>query len=239
MKNTLFALVAKVSAGILGLAFLIGCEDKSLVSRKSHCEYYAKQGLIESSKLDACMHDKDTYTKAALSYSGMLAEIIYPKFIEAKSSLDENFSQFDKTDFAPLTANAELPIMLDESDKTKIWRYFFTLERAWFWAPSLADEQTGWSISGDRSSSKNFGSISLDGVAPNSLEGLEDSCSFVSSSKNSKGCVAEVYIDISNKNEVLPKLIVLGVQFYPPSKSEALTAIFEAEMLGWEPVKTK
>jgi hypothetical protein len=229
--------VLRLIGSILLTIFLIGCEDKSLASRKSHCDSYIRQQLIGNAELATCMSDKNFYSRVAVRYSTEHVDMIYPTILRSKQLLDKQFLSLDQNGYSHLDDSVELPLGLDDANKTKNWRYFFTLRHAWFSAPSLEDEQLEWSVAGDRGSEESFYTFPLDGVAPDLLRGLENVCPSVSLSTDDWSCNIEVYIDVVNEGEFFSHLAIFGVKFLPPNKEVILASVLETEMRGFDLLK--
>ncbi len=222
------------------LSLFSGCGEDLIAARKTHCKSYLKLGDLQGETTDQCVSNKDSYRKAATKYSENMLENIYPSFLQAKSLIDSSFEKFDQKGFLPLPLETELPIVLfDEAEIKKSWRYFVDLDNVWFWEPSAEESQLGWSISGNRSSTEKIETLSLAGIAPNSIKKLGDTCSIVSSSKSVIGCSTRVFLDMTTDSYGMSEIIVIGLSFIPPSKEAALKIILASELDAWDATSQK
>jgi hypothetical protein len=100
---------------LLGI-ILIGCEDKSLASRKSHCDSYIRQQLIGNAELDSCMSDKNFYSRVAARYSTEHVDMIYPTMLRSKQLLDNEFLSLNQNGYSHLDDSVALPLGLDDEN---------------------------------------------------------------------------------------------------------------------------
>lgn len=224
----------------VSVLILSGCGDQTSATRRSNCELYTKLGYLKGDQIEKCVWEKETFTLAATNYTNSTIDNIMPSLVRAKAALGSQFVRFDKSEFLPLPAELAFPIFIfDEKDKEKNWKFFLHMQDVLFSAPALSDQQLRWTISGNEGSTKSFASFPLDGIPPNSLMGLDNACWPFSDSQNFKGCEADVYVDISNKTSPLAELIVVAIDFHPPTKEQLTAKFLERELSDWLPTETR